>query len=106
MNDELFFLWHLSQMSLEGKMSNAGGRPFGIVMRADSLTEFFFFDGGCLGKVAGSKKEVVMVEMVVEMVGRVVLANLGVLMEVFILVQLMVRECMWEIVVRATEGVL
>ena len=35
-----------------------------------------------------------MVEMVVEMVGRVVLANLGVLMEVVILVQLMVRGCM------------
>ena len=106
MDNELYFLWHLSQMSLEGKMSNAGGRPFGIVMRADSLMEFFFFDGGCLGKVTGSKKEVVVVEMVVEMVGRVALANLGVLMEVVILVQLMVRGCMWEIVVIATEGVL
>ena len=43
-------------MSREGKMSNAGGCPFGIVILADSLMEFFFFFyGGCLGKVAGSK---------------------------------------------------
>ena len=42
-------------MSQEGNMSNAGGCSFGIVMRADSLMEFFFFYGGCLGKVTGSK---------------------------------------------------
>ena len=30
-------------MSQEGNMSNAGGCSFGIVMRADSLMEFFFF---------------------------------------------------------------
>ena len=59
-------------MSLEGEMSNVGGNPFGMVIRADSLMEFFFFDGGCLGKVAGSKKEVVVVEMVVRAVERVV----------------------------------
>ena len=40
-------------MFLEGKMSNVGGRPFGMVMRADSLMECFFFDGRCLGKVTG-----------------------------------------------------
>ena len=53
-------------------MFNVGGNPFGMVIRADSLMEFFFFDGGCLGKVAGSKKEVVVVEMVVRAVERVV----------------------------------
>ena len=78
-------------MSLEGKMFNACGHPFGIVMQPDSLMEFFFFDSGCLGKMTASKKEVMVVEMVVGMVGRVLLANLGVLMEVVILVQLMVR---------------
>ena len=44
---------------------NVGGRFFCMVMWEDSLTEFFFFDGGCSGKVTGSKKEVVLVEMVV-----------------------------------------
>ena len=60
-----------------------------MVMEADSLIEFFFFDGGCLEKVTGSKKEVVVVEMVVGIVERVVLANLKVLLEVFVLVQVM-----------------
>ena len=32
-------------------MPNVGGNPFGMVIRADPLMEFFFFDGGCLGKV-------------------------------------------------------
>ena len=68
--------------------------------------EFFFFDSCCLGKVTGSKKEVVVVEMVVGMVGSVVLANLGVLMEVVILVQLMIRVCTWEMVMEVTEEVL
>ena len=45
-------------------MPNVDGRPFGMVIRADFLMEFFFFDG-CLGKVIGSKVEVVVVEMVV-----------------------------------------
>ena len=62
----------LSRTSLEGKMSNIGGRPFGMVLWADSLMEFFFFDGSCLGKVTGSKKEVVVVEMVVGVVERMV----------------------------------
>ena len=69
-NKELCFLWHLSQMSLEGKMSNVGGHPFGMVMPASSLIEVFFLDGGCLGRVTGPRKEVVVVEMVVEMVGK------------------------------------
>ena len=51
-------MWRLSRMYLEGKMSNVGGRPFGLVMREDFLMEFFFFDGSCLGKVTGSKMEV------------------------------------------------
>ena len=34
--------------------------------------ELFFFDGDCSGKVTGSKKEVVVVEMVVGVVERVV----------------------------------
>ena len=54
-NGELYFLWRLARISLEGKMFNAGEHPFGMVMQADFLMEFFFFDGGCLGK-AGSKK--------------------------------------------------
>ena len=50
------------------------------------LKEFFIFDGGCLGKVTGSKKEVVVVKMVVGVVERLVWARLGVLLEVIILV--------------------
>ena len=72
LNGRLHFLWCLSHKSLGGKMLNNGGRPFGMVIRADFLKEFFFFDGGCLGKVTGSKKEVVVVEMVVGVVERVV----------------------------------
>ena len=44
--------------------------------------EFFFFDGGCLGKVTGSKVEVVEVEVVLWVVS----VNFGVLLEVVILV--------------------
>ena len=33
MNGELYFLWCLSQKSLEVKMSNVGGHPFVVVMR-------------------------------------------------------------------------
>ena len=53
-------------------MSNVGVHPFGIVMWTNSLTEFFFFDGGCLWKMTGSKKEVVVVKMVVGVLERVV----------------------------------
>ena len=72
LNWRLNFLWRLSRMFLESEMSKIGGRPFGMVMRADFLMEFFFFDGGCLGKVTGSKMEVLVVEMVVGMVETVV----------------------------------
>ena len=79
-NGELYFLRRFSQMSLEGKMSNVGGRSFGKVTQADSLMELFSFDGSCLGNVTGSTKELLVVEMVVGMVERVVVANLGVLL--------------------------
>ena len=87
-------------------MSNVGEHSFGMVMQADSLMEFSFFDSCCLGKVTGSKKEVVVIKMVVAMVERVVLANVGVLLEVVILVQLMVWGWVWEIVVGMIKGVL
>ena len=56
--------------------------------------------------MTGLRKELVVVEMVVGMVGREVLMNLGVLMEVVILVLLMVRGWTWKMVVGVTEGVL
>ena len=106
-NKELCFLWRLSRKSLAGKMSNVGGRPFGMVMRANSLTEVFFFvDVGYLGRVTGPRKEVVVVEMVVGIVGWEVLTNLGVLMKVVILVLLMVRGWAWDMMVGVMEGVL
>ena len=67
-------------------MSNDGGRAFRMVMRADFLMKLFFFDGGRLGKVTGANIEVVMVEMVVGVVDQVVCANLGMLLQVVILV--------------------
>ena len=89
-NGELYCLWRLKRKSLEGKFSNVGGRLFGVVMRADSLMEFFLFDGSGLREVAGLIKEVMVVEMVVGIVESVDLTDLGVLLEVVILVQLMV----------------
>ena len=89
-NGELYCLWRLKRKSLEGKFSNVGGHLFGVVMRADSLMEFFLFDGSCLREVAGLIKEVMVVEMVVGIVESVDLTDLGVLLEVVILVQLMV----------------
>ena len=83
-NGELYTLWRLSRKSLEGKMSNVGGRLFSVVMRADSLMEC------CLGEATGSIKEVVVVEMVVGVVESVVLADSGVLWKVVVLVQLIV----------------
>ena len=80
----LYSLLHLSRKSLEEKMSNVGGCLIGVVMRADSLMEC------CLGEVTGSIEIVVMIKMVVGVVERVVLADLGVLLEVVILVQLIV----------------
>ena len=66
-------------------MSIVGEHHFGMVMRTDFLMKFFFFHGGSLGKVTGSKIEVVVVETVVGVVERVVWANLQVLLEVVIL---------------------
>ena len=37
-------------MSPEGKMSNDGGRPFGMVMRADFLINLFFFSWWLFGE--------------------------------------------------------
>ena len=65
-------------------MSSVGGHLIGVVMRADSLMDY------CLGEVTGSIEIVVVVEMVVGVVERVVLADLGVLLQVVILVQLIV----------------
>ena len=89
-NGELYFLWCLSRKSLEVKMSNVGGHPFVVVMWEDPLMEFLLFDGSCLGEEIGSTKEVLVVEMVVGMVESMVLADLGLLLEVVILVQVMV----------------
>ena len=36
-------------------MTNVGGCPFGMVMWGNSLTEVFFSDGGCLGRVTGPR---------------------------------------------------
>ena len=55
LNWRLYFLWCLSRMSLENKTSKVVGHPFGMVMWADFLMEFFFFDGSCLGKLTSSK---------------------------------------------------
>ena len=77
-------------MFLEEKISNFGWCPFDNATQADSLMEFFLFDGFCLGKVTGSTKEVLVVEMVKEVVERMVLAIFGMLLEVVILVHLIV----------------
>ena len=42
LNRRLYCLWRLSRMSLERKISNVGGHPFGMVMRGD------FFYGSLL----------------------------------------------------------
>ena len=47
-------------------MSNAGGCPFGIVMLADSLMEFFFFLWWLFGEGGWFKKLVRVIKMVVE----------------------------------------
>ena len=47
--------------------------------------ELFLLDGGCL-EMIGAKMELVVVEMVVGVAARVVWANLGVLLEVVVLV--------------------
>ena len=68
LNGRLCVLWCLSQMSLEGKMSSAGRRSFGMMMREKFFMELVFLDGTCLGKVTCSKKDVVLFEEVVWMV--------------------------------------
>ena len=74
-------------------MYNVGGHPYHHPYgdRENSLMEVFFFDGDCLGRVSCPRKEMVVVKMVIGMFWREVLTNLGVLMEVVILVLLMVR---------------
>ena len=52
-------------------MREDGAPLFSIVMMSDFLMEFFLFGGGCLGKVTGSRMEVVLVKKVVEVVERV-----------------------------------
>ena len=52
-------------MFLEGKTSSVGGRPLDMVIREDFFMEAFFLDGTCLGKMTGSKKEVMVVEVFV-----------------------------------------
>ena len=37
LNGRLYFSWRFSQMSLEGKLSNVGDCPFGMVMQKDFL---------------------------------------------------------------------
>ena len=72
MNERLYFLWRFSQMSLEGKLSNVGDCPFGMVMQKDFFMELFFSDGRCLQKVPGSKMGVLTVDMVVWMVSNLI----------------------------------
>ena len=66
-------------------MSSVGERPFGMVLQVNSLIEVFFSGGGCLRRVTGPRKEVVVVKIVVGMIRREILTNLGVLVEVVIL---------------------
>lgn len=69
----MYFLWHLSLMSVEGKMPNVGGNLFGMMMTTDFLRLILFLHSGCLGKVMGAKAEMeVVVEMVVELATQVV----------------------------------
>ena len=82
-NGKLYSLWHLIRKYLEGKMSNVGGCLFGVVMRADFSMEC------CLWEVTGSIVNVAVVEVVVGMVESVVMADLGMLLEV-VMVQLIV----------------
>ena len=41
-NVRLYFLWCLSRMSLEGKMSSVDGCPFGMVMWGEFFMKLFF----------------------------------------------------------------
>ena len=68
-NEKLYCPRRLSRKSLDGIMSNEGGRAFGVVMWANSLKEVFCSVGSCcFRKVTSPRKKVVVVEMVVGMV--------------------------------------
>ena len=69
LNSRIYFLWRLSLMSVERKISNVGGRLFSIVMWADFSRLLLFLNGGWLGRVTGAKVEVV-IEMVVGLVAK------------------------------------
>ena len=81
LNEKIYFLWHLSWMSVEGKMSNVSGHSFGMVIQVDFLIKLFFLDGGHLGKVTGAKLEMVVIILVVGVVAGVVCVDLGVLLK-------------------------
>ena len=72
LNGRLYFLWRFSPISLEGKLSNVGECPFGMVMQKYFFMELFFFDGCCLRNVTGSKMGVLRVEVVVWMVSNLI----------------------------------
>ena len=44
LSEMMYFLWRLSLMSVEGEISNVGGRLFGMVMWTDFLRLLFFLD--------------------------------------------------------------
>ena len=70
LNGKMYFLY---LMSVEGKMSNVGGRLIGMMMWADFLRLLLFLVSGRPGKVTDAKVEKdVVVMMVVEVVARVV----------------------------------
>ena len=51
-----YFVGRLTLMSIEGKISNAVGHLFGMVMRADFLR--FFLDSGRMQKLTGTKVDI------------------------------------------------
>ena len=51
LNERMCFLWHLSLMLVEGKMSNINRRLSWMVMLADFLRLLLFLDDGHLQKV-------------------------------------------------------
>ena len=70
--EDVFIFRRLSLMLVEGKMSNVGGRLFGMVMWADFSRLLSILDSCRLGKITGAKVEMEeVVEMVVVVVARV-----------------------------------
>ena len=51
-----YFVGRLTPMSIEGKISNAVGHLFGMVMQADFLR--FFLDSGRMQKLTGTKVDI------------------------------------------------